>query len=550
MFSAYLSFFGSIVLSIAAVFFLKVDSSVYSTKSLLVIESSIIFLLVIIAQAIWASLVYPKYRSPLRHLPQPSDKPSLLMGHFWQMIETGPGEVLRSWTNNVPNHGIIRYLDFFNLERVAVVSPAALAEVLVHKCYDFEKPPQLRKGIARILGLGLFLSEGDVHKKQRKYLMPAFAYRHVKDMYPMFWDKSRELVAAIVSSAPPDKSISIEVNGWASRATLDIIGQGGFGQSFNAIQDPDNALSATYRNLFRAKRGGQILGILGFLLPQWIVRRLPFLRNDKMKRSSDFIRSFCRSSIESKRRKSEAESDGELDVLTAAMRSGAFSDEDLIDQMMTFLAAGHETTASALTWAIYLLAKHPEIQDRLRNEVQRVLPSTSKNPLPVVTSDTVEKMSFLNSVCRETLRLFPPVALTIRVAVKETSICGQYIPRDTTVMIPPWAVNASVELWGSDAAEFKPERWHRSTNGPSSDEMNTNYRFLTFLHGPRSCIGQSFAMGEFQCLLAAWVHAFETELQDPNFIPVVRGSITAKPKDGLHVRVKPVGMALAPCSSP
>ena len=87
-----------------------------------------------------------------------------MMGHFWQMMETGPGHVLRSWANSVPNHGLIRYLDFFNLERVAVVSPAALADVLVYKCYDFEKPPQLRKGISRILGLGLFLSEGEVHK--------------------------------------------------------------------------------------------------------------------------------------------------------------------------------------------------------------------------------------------------------------------------------------------------------------------------------------------------------------------------------------------------
>ncbi len=111
--------------------------------------------------------------------------------------------------------------------------------------------------------------------------MPAFAYRHVKNLYPMFWNKSTELVAAIVATSDDshdvgaDESMSIEVNEWASRATLDIIGEGGFGQSFNAIQDPDNALSQTYRTMFRPSRVGQILGILGFLLPQWLVRRLP-----------------------------------------------------------------------------------------------------------------------------------------------------------------------------------------------------------------------------------------------------------------------------------
>ncbi|KAL8921051.1 MAG: hypothetical protein Q9208_005942 [Pyrenodesmia sp. 3 TL-2023] len=472
------------------------------------------------------------------------------MGHFWQMMETGPGDVLRSWANNVPHHGVIRYLDFFNLERVAIVSPTALAEVLVHNCYDFEKPPQLRKGISRILGSGLFLSEGEVHKRQRKYLMPAFAYRHVKNLYPTFWNKSTELVAAIVASArgsrggASDEGMSIEVNEWASRATLDIIGQGGFGQSFNAIQDPDNALSQTYRNMFKPGRVGQILGILGFLLPQWIVRRLPFLRNDKMQRSSNFLRSFCRSSIESKRQQAQADSASDLDILTVAMHSGAFSDEDLVDQMMTFLAAGHETTASALTWAVYLLAKHQQIQNPLRDEVRSLLPHPLENADAIVTSETIEKMSYLNTVCREVLRLFPPVAVTIRVAVKDTTICGHYIPQGTTIMIPPWAVNGNTELWGPDAADFKPERWQRNTSGPSSTEtLSTNYQFLTFLHGPRSCIGQSFAMGEFQCLVAAWVGAFETELQDPDFVPVIKGGITAKPRDGLHVRVRPVASA-------
>lgn len=158
-------------------------------------------------------------------------------------------------------------------------------------------------------------------------------------------------------------------------------------------------------------------------------------------------------------------------------------------------------------------------------------------------------MPYLHNVCREVLRLFPPVAVTIRVAVKDTTICGQYIPQNTTIMIPPWAVNGSTELWGPDAAEFKLERWQQrsgsgggggsSSSSTAAENVSTNYQFLTFLHGPRSCIGQSFAMGEFQCLVAAWVAAFETELSDPGFVPVIKGGISAKPRDGLHVRVRP-----------
>lgn len=86
------------------------------------------------------------------------------MGHFWEMFRASPGAPLRDWAESIPNQGLIRYLDMFNMERVAVVRPEALADVLVHKCYSFEKPKILQKNIARILGLGLFLSEGDLHK--------------------------------------------------------------------------------------------------------------------------------------------------------------------------------------------------------------------------------------------------------------------------------------------------------------------------------------------------------------------------------------------------
>lgn len=159
----------------------KSDNPSHSLSAIL-IECLIVSALINLARFIWAFIVFPKYRSSLRHLPNPPGEPSLLMGHFWQILATFPGDVLRSWANSVPNDGLIRYLDFLNLERVAVVNPAALADVLVHHCYDFEKPPQLRKGISRILGLGLFLAEGDVHKVssslERQYCTDQRRNRH------------------------------------------------------------------------------------------------------------------------------------------------------------------------------------------------------------------------------------------------------------------------------------------------------------------------------------------------------------------------------------
>lgn len=193
-----------------------------------------------------------------------------------QFVLAGLGRTadpMRQWVNEVPNDGMIRFLDIFNAERIPFVSPKALAEVLVHKSYDFIKPPRFTSLLAEITGIGLLLAEGDEHKVQRKNLLPAFAFRHVKELYPVFWAKSKELVAAVTSNA--DGS-SIEIKDWASRATLDIIGVAGFGEDFKALSDPDNELSRTYKNVFSGGRRTKKLGTaFRVLLPRWFIRSLP-----------------------------------------------------------------------------------------------------------------------------------------------------------------------------------------------------------------------------------------------------------------------------------
>ena len=202
------------------------------------------------------------------------------MGQFWNMQGMPHGELYRTWLEEIPNDGVIRYLDFLNSERLLVINPTALAELLVHKTYNFIKPPQLVSGLGRILGVGVFLAEGDEHKRQRKDLMPAFAFRHIKEMYPTFWAKSRELVEGIIGSkARNDLSArgeqAVEIAEWASRATLDIIGTAGLGRDFGSLKDPNNDLIQTYKQLFSPSRSGQILGLLSFFLPSWFIRALP-----------------------------------------------------------------------------------------------------------------------------------------------------------------------------------------------------------------------------------------------------------------------------------
>ena len=461
------------------------------------------------------------------------------MGQFSRTAGNA-GEPIRNWIDTIPNDGVIRYLGPFNGERIVLTNPKALAEVLVQKTYEFVKPPQLVRGIGRILGVGVFLAEGHEHKTQRKNLMPAFAFRHIKELYPIFWTKSRELMNVLSLECEPlrgDEGITermerpqkpIDVNDWSSRAALDIIGVAGLGQDFHAIKNTDNELLATYKQLYSLNRSARIFAALSFVLPAWLIQSIPSRRNNVIQNASTTIKSACRKLILNAKEEIQEKKSKE-NILSVALDSGGFSDEDLVNQLMTFLLAGQETTASALAWAVYILCKNPNIQTRLHDEVRSALPDPTADNSKISASD-IDGLPYLNAVCNEVLRLWPPVSLTLRVAANDTTIAGQHIPKDTTIFIVPWAINASKALWGDDAREFIPDRW-LGPGKANTGGADTNYAYLTFLHGPRSCIGQSFAKGEFACLLAAWVWTFKTRFADETYEMKVKSGISAKPKD-------------------
>lgn len=376
--------------------------------------------------------------------------------------------------------------------------------------------------------------------------MPAFHFRHIKDLYSIFWSKSREMVKALSQISQPagtepvqnlrDAPV-VEISNWTSRATLDIIGLAGMGQDFNAIQDPENELYTTYQTVFQPSKGARFLGLLSGFIPFGLVKILPFRRNLQIFQASNTIRRVCRQLIDQKREiLDRKEKKSGVDILSVALESGGFTAEKLVDQMMTFLAAGHETTATAMTWAAHLLCLHPGVQARLRYEIRKNLPPIDDADT-AVTAQMLDNLPYLHAVCNEVLRVRPPVPMTLREASKDTSILGTFIPKGTRIMLAPYGANLSTALWGADAATFDPDRWMGSGRA-NTGGAESNYAFLTFLHGPRSCIGQSFSRAEFACLLAALVGRFEFELEDEERKIEIKGGITGKPKDGLPIRLR------------
>jgi cytochrome P450 len=201
----------------------------------------------------------------------------------------------------------------------------------------------------------------------------------------------------------------------------------------------------------------------------------------------------------------------------------------------------HETTSSAFTWATHLLAIHPEFQKRVRDEVRHALPSPSTALDPRIdVASILESLPLLNAVSNEVLRLYPTVPTTSRVAIRDSTIGDQFIPTGTRIYISPWAINRSLKMWGPDAERFTPERWIDTETGKPNPTggVTNNYSNMTFLHGPRSCIGEKFAKGELRALIAVFVGSFDFVMADPNEIPVSAGAITSKPMNGMRLRLK------------
>lgn len=335
-----------------------------------------------------------------------------------------------------------------------------------------------------------------------------------------------------LAQKPAAEAINIEQ--WLSRATLDIIGLAGSGQDFRTIAKPDSEISSTYRKAFEFNRTGQILGVLGLFIKPKFLQSLPFRYNIYADKAQSLIRSVSFDLIQGKKQTIKKIPDHGRDIISIALKSGGFTDENLIDQMMTFIAAGHETTATAATWTIYELCRQSDCQRQLREEIHAAYPSMDD----MVDASQLESLPYLLAVCNETLRHNPPVPITLRDTLEDCTIADTFVPRKTKIAVSPGAVNFSHELWGPDAADFKPSRWLEpgkiNTGGAES-----NYAMLTFLHGPRGCIGQSFSRAELLCIIAALIGKFEFKLQDEQEVGL-RGGLLSKPKGGMSVKMKVV----------
>lgn len=199
----------------------------------------------------------------------------------------------------------------------------------------------------------------------------------------------------------------------------------------------------------------------------------------------------------------------------------------------------HSTAANTLTWACYLLATHQDVQNALREEVRAAIPSLEDD----TTTAQLDALPLLHGVINEALRLFPVTPVLFRESIRPTVIQDQHIPTGTQVILCPWAINRSTELWGGNAGAFAPERWidrRGECGGPKPNNhggASSNYAMLTFLQGPHRCIGESFSRSKLRCLVAALVGSFRLEMVDPQAEVPPTGIIGMHAQNGMHLRM-------------
>ncbi|KAJ5087474.1 cytochrome P450 [Penicillium angulare] len=516
-------------------------------------------LVAFVAYAVYWMILYPRYFTPLGNIPTPKvhtafphhetlsntdKKRRILTGNYPVLFPDNVWVPLRELAENTPNDGLLRIYSALSGEALLVTSPAAIRDMLAVNCFDFAHQDLVKISIKRFTGSNLGFLSNDDYKAcklygchvHRKHMLPAFTIPHIRTLTGIFWDKAHEMVGCMSRDFRADPSARVNFREYVSRATLDNIGMAGMGHDFQTLKQPNNDLRSHYRKLILdPSRIFNWVGLLSRYIDMRLLMKAPIKELIEISRSADYLRAVTGKLVHERSEKlAESEEHRAKDIITVALESGVFRESELVDHVMTFLTAGHESTATAFEWTMYELGRRHEMQTRLRDEIREAIGTD------LTASDVglrVQSIPYLNAFCNEVLRCYPFSPIIVRVAKQESVIMGQRIPKGTVVLYSAEVSNHDKTLWGPDADIFDPERWMSEGNAKSGG-ASSNYAMLTFGAGPRNCIGANFARATLECLVAAVLSTFEFELVNPETAGALKFGQTKKPAEGVYGKLK------------
>jgi cytochrome P450 len=410
-------------------------------------------------------------------------------------------------------YGDVVAADLGPMETYIATNPADIERILVGDHAKYRKPAFQDDALGRLLGDGLLLSEGDRWRKQRDLANPAFDMSRIADIADVMARHATEAVETW--AAGDDLDLELEM----ARLTVRIIADAMLGvdlgeERVRTIQENLEPLGARFEP-----------DPIRFVTPDWLPTPENRAYEAAVQRLEDVV-----ADVIDERRGTEGSADDEdppmdlLSILLRAQNRNEQTDEQLRDEVVTMLLAGHDTTALTLTYAFYLLSEHPATERRVHEELDSVLDG------PPTFADTRELAS-LNRVLQETMRLYPPVYVMFREPVIDVKLGGYRVPEGSAIMLPQWAVHRSPRWW-TDPGRFDPERWSRERRAD-----RPRFAHFPFGGGPRHCIGKQFSLLEAKLILA--VVGREYSLSYAREEPFdLRGSLTMHPEDGMPMRVR------------
>ena len=409
------------------------------------------------------------------------------------------------------HRGIVR-LRMLHKPVFLLLEPADIERVLVTEYRDFIKPAWLRTpAVRRLLGDGLVTAEGEAWRRQRHACQPAFQLRRME----RYGEVISSLAELALTRWEPGQAIDVQQE--MARLTLEILGRLLF--AVHETDWTDEAGRAMDSLMARFTAGRSLFGMIPWPPGPGEVRAT--------RRLNGVVERLIRRHAET--RPSRASDPDSLDLLSMFQNPDAdggegLSGRPLREQVKTFLTAGHESSALALSWAFLLLARHPTAGAALASELETVL--SGRPPVP---SD-LPHLPYTQAVVQETLRLYPPLWMTGRQATRSCKIGGVSVPAGALVMTSQWAMQRLPQFFPCPD-DFRPERWL----GTETKDL-PRCAYFPFGAGPRICIGQSFALMEATLLLAAIARRFRFEsVPGPELKPWA--TMTLRPPTGIRVRL-------------
>jgi cytochrome P450 len=366
-----------------------------------------------------------------------------------------------------------------------VMDPGAIREILLDRLDDYPKSVVTKNLLKPAIGESLFIAEGAHWRWQRRAAAPVFSHRNVMNLSPIMSAAAERAAQRITDAGPRAVNMLDEM----VTTTFDVIGDVTFsgGDTF----DRDSVHKAIDDYIAEAGKVS-LFDILGF--PDWIPRPGRLMSGAALKE----MKTMADSAIEARAKRGPEGVPDLLDLLLQGVdpeTQRKMSTSELRDNLLTFIVAGHETTALTLAWSMYLVAFDQNVQDRARAEAQKVLQGRA------CTGADVEKLPYIRMIIDEALRMYPAAGIISRTAQKKDTLGGREILPGDTVMIPIYALGRHHQLW-DDPDAFLPERF-------ADRKAIDRYAYLPFGDGPRICIGASFALQEAVIILATLLSRFK-----------------------------------------